>query len=140
MKKYIFICLTLCTSSYALDKAIKERLKSFRDPFKRNISVLKSKKEKASKKTYFTNKTDPAQVNVQNIKVTGVFLGEKRRAIASEMGDKNGEPFVISEGMLLGPEKIRVGAILPGGIVLVEKVKNIYDEDEYLETIIPVSD
>lgn len=140
MIKYLFLSIFITTSSFALDKAIKERLKSFRDPFKRNISVLKSKKEKASQKTYFTNKADPAQINVQSIKVTGVFLGERRRAIAIEMGDARAEPFVLSEGMLLGPEKIRVGAILPGGIVLVEKVKNIYDEDEYLETIIPVSD
>jgi hypothetical protein len=32
-----------------------------------------------------------------------------------------------------------VKAILPGGIILVEKIRNVYDQDEYLETVLPVS-
>ena len=47
--------------------------------------------------------------------------------------------FILKEGMSLGKNKAELKAILPGGIVLVEKFKNVYDQDEYLETIIPVS-
>ena len=136
----ILISFLFSISIYALDADLKERLKNFRDPFKRNVSILKGKKVKASKKTFFTNREDPSNVNIDSLKVTGVFLGEKRKAIAQDSSKDENEPFVISEGMLLGADKIKVAAILPGGIVLVEKVKNIYDEYEYLETIIPVSE
>ena len=45
----------------------------------------------------------------------------------------------MREGMKLGLNNAEIKAILPGGIVLVEKIRNVYDEDEYLETILPVS-
>jgi hypothetical protein len=41
--------------------------------------------------------------------------------------------------MKLGANKATLRAILPGGLVLVEKNTNIYGEDEYLETVIPLS-
>ncbi len=131
--------LILSQSSFAISQAIKQRLKNFRDPFKRNIKILKKSKVKASKRTYFTNKKDQSNILIENLKITGVYLGENRRAIGQSLTDKS-EPFVIKEGMLLGPDKVRVEAILPGGIVLVEKVTNVYDEVEYLETIIPISE
>ena len=49
------------------------------------------------------------------------------------------EVFYIKEGMKLGSSGAEVKAILPGGIVLVEKIRNVYDQDEYLETVIPIS-
>ena len=52
-------------------------------------------------------------------------------------GDSN--VYYIKEGMKLGENGAEVKAILPGGIVLVEKIRNVYDQDEYLETVIPVS-
>jgi hypothetical protein len=42
--------------------------------------------------------------------------------------------------MKLGPNNADIKAILPGGIILVEKVTNIYGEDEFLETVIPISE
>ena len=47
---------------------------------------------------------------------------------------------MLREGMKLGPERAELKAILPGGIVVVEKIKNIYNQEEYLETVIPVTD
>ena len=47
--------------------------------------------------------------------------------------------YYIKEGMRIGTNSAEVKAILPGGIVLVEKIRNVYDLDEYLETVIPVS-
>ena len=41
--------------------------------------------------------------------------------------------------MKIGRDKIEVKAILPGGMILVEKITNIYGDDEYIETVIPIS-
>ena len=41
--------------------------------------------------------------------------------------------------MKISHGEAEVKAILPGGVVIVEKIKNIYDQDEYLETILPIS-
>lgn len=121
---------------------IKSRLANFRDPFKRNIKRNTSKSsERRELKTNFSNRIAVETIPVEDIRITGIFLGEERRAVGVEISKKDkGIPFVIKEGMKIGPDGIEVKAILPGGIVLVEKVINVYDEEEYLETIIPVSD
>ncbi len=134
----VILAFTYASSALAISADIKKRLKNFRDPFKRNIKLLKKEKVKSAARTYFTNKIDQTNIEIEELKITGIYLGENRRAIG--MAEKGGDPFVIKEGMLLGPDKIQVQAILPGGIVLVEKVTNVYDEVEYLETIIPISD
>ena len=41
--------------------------------------------------------------------------------------------------MRLGRDNAEIKAILPGGIVVVEKIRNVYNQEEYLETIIPIS-
>jgi type IV pilus assembly protein PilP len=41
--------------------------------------------------------------------------------------------------MKLGENQAELKAILPGGIVVVEKLKDVYDKDEFIETLIPVS-
>jgi type IV pilus assembly protein PilP len=46
---------------------------------------------------------------------------------------------IMKEGMKIGPDNAELKAILPGGIVLVEKIVNVYGEDEFLETVIPIS-
>jgi type IV pilus assembly protein PilP len=40
--------------------------------------------------------------------------------------------------MVLGNNNAEIRAILPGGVVLVEKLINVYDQEEYLETILPL--
>jgi type IV pilus assembly protein PilP len=40
--------------------------------------------------------------------------------------------------MKLGENNAELRAILPGGLILVEKNINIYGEEEYLETVIPI--
>ena len=37
-------------------------------------------------------------------------------------------------GVMIGKERIH-----PGGIIMVEKLVNVYGEEEYLETVIPIS-
>ena len=46
---------------------------------------------------------------------------------------------IIKEGSKLGPDNAEVKAILPGGIILVEKIVNVYGQEEYLETVVPIS-
>ena len=86
----------------------------------------------------FTNIPSLDRVDLSKIEIKGVFVGKNRRALAKIDGQKH--TFLINEGMKLGNEEAVVKAILPGGIVIVEKITNVYGQEEYLETIIPISD
>ncbi|EQC43514.1 hypothetical protein [Bacteriovorax sp. Seq25_V] len=137
------LILILSLNTLAISPVIKSRLQNYRDPFKRNVYRSTNKDQKRKElKTYFSNRINPQNIPIENIKITGVFLGQERRALGvdSTADAQSQEPFIIKEGMKLGPDAIEVKAILPGGIVLVEKILNVYDEEEYLETIIPVSE
>jgi type IV pilus assembly protein PilP len=67
--------------------------------------------------------------------------GKERRAMAklASNGVVGSDVFYLKEGMKIGPNSAEVKAILPGGVVLVEKIRNVYDQDEYLETVLPLS-
>ncbi len=115
-----------------------------RDPFKRKVN--KKKSSQIQTRTYETgiynnyeNKIEDKPI--ENIRIVGVIIGKERRAMAKLAQGKilGTEVFLIKEGMILGPNGAEVKAILPGGIVLIEKIRNVYDQDEYLETVIPVS-
>lgn len=114
-----------------------------RDPFKRRINKKKGTSPgKAAETGIYTNQADRIEDKpVESIRIVGVMIGKERRAMAKiAFGKKLGaEVFFIKEGMKIGPNGAEVKAILPGGIVLVEKIRNVYDQDEYLETVIPVS-
>lgn len=118
-----------------------------RDPFKRKAQKLKSSSKKDFKqdRTTFSNLPTLDGVPLEQIRIIGVILGDDRRAIAKSIssdrnaGPESKETYVIKEGMILGHNKAEVKAILPGGIVLVEKIRNVYDQDEYIETILPVT-
>ncbi|MBH47632.1 MAG: hypothetical protein CME71_05635 [Halobacteriovorax sp.] len=119
-----------------------------RDPFKRKAVKLKSTSTKDYKldKTIFSNLPTLDGVPLDQIKITGVILGDERRAIAKIASEQEGagaagdiQTYIIKEGMKLGFNQAEVKAILPGGIVLVEKIKNVYDQEEYIETIMPVT-
>ena len=49
------------------------------------------------------------------------------------------EVYTLREGEQLGIGGPEIKAILAGGIILVEQIVNIYDEPEYIETVIPIS-
>lgn len=151
----LFLFFIVSLSAYSAEKKLPEffqRTKTsiqnpfdMRDPFKRRTQKLKSTSVKDYKldKTVFSNLPTLDGVPLDKIKITGVILGDQRRAIAKvDSGEnKQAEPetFIIKEGMKLGFNKAEVKAILPGGIVLVEKIKNVYDQEEYIETIMPVT-
>ncbi len=116
-----------------------------RDPFKRKISKTKLEVEK-KKTSFFTgvldNEPSLDEFQIEQIRVVGVLLGKDRRAIAKVVvgEDKlSQETYILREGMTIGVDRAEVRAILPGGIVLVEKIRNVYDKDEYLETVLPIS-
>lgn len=110
-----------------------------RDPFNRKISPKKKLgKNKDRAKGIFDNTTDSIEgKSTDSIKIVGVMIGKERRAMAKTIsGDQT---FIIKEGMKIGPKGAEVKAILPGGVVLVEKVLNVYDQEEYLETVLPLA-
>ncbi|MBY0413655.1 MAG: pilus assembly protein PilP [Bdellovibrionales bacterium] len=114
-----------------------------RDPFKRksnkkkseNVIKIKTNTEGIYNNSQMTIENRP----IENLKIIGIVIGAQRRAMAKFSGDTSGEIYHIKEGMKLGPNGAEVKAILPGGIILVEKIRNVYDQEEYLETVIPVS-
>lgn len=154
MIRYLLISLIFCLqpafsqeggASYNLFKSktyVKNPL-DLRDPFKRKINKKKPqiKKENADGADgYYTNIISSIENKpLESIRVVGVMIGAERRAMAKIQGDKD-NTYYLKEGMKVGPNGAEVKAILPGGVVLVEKIRNVYDQDEYLETVIPVSD
>ncbi|MAW07465.1 MAG: hypothetical protein CME61_04195 [Halobacteriovoraceae bacterium] len=139
--RYILLALILALPAISLG-AKKIKIKNaldMRDPFKRPVTKLGSKKQSISKyyrNGVYTNQNTIDGVPLDKIKVVGVMLGKNRRALAKVEGLK--ENFIVQEGQVLGLNGAEVKGILPGGIVLVEKIKNVYDEFEYLETLIPI--
>jgi type IV pilus assembly protein PilP len=119
---------------------IKEPFK-LRDPFRpKEVRGTKEKQITQSggvRNGIFTNLDTIDNVPLAQIKITGVIIGKDRRAIAKIADGKPG--IILREGMKIGEDQAEIKAILPGGIVLVEKIINVYGQDEYLETVIPIS-
>ena len=143
---FIFVLLIFSVKSHAKKevrdffKGISEIKNPFdlRDPFrtpfvKKKFSFLKKKKLSRKMSIEETLKQAP----VTTISVVGILVGKDRRAVLKIKGEEG--TFIAREGMIIGKDRAELKAILPGGIVLVEKIKNVYDDDEYIETIIPIS-
>jgi len=114
---------------------------SLRDPFKSPLQKGQKKqniKKGIIKNGIFTNLSSVEGVTLDQIKIVGILVGKERRAMARIGANPN--PVILKEGMILGEDGAELKAILPGGIVLVEKIVNVYGEEEYLETVIPISE
>lgn len=111
-----------------------------RDPFK--APPLKSDKKDMADGYYktgtnfYTNIPQPSVQSIDQIKLVGVLVGKERRAMIS-LGGNN--IITLKEGQKIGEEGAELKAILPGGIIVVEKMMNVYGQEEYLETVIPIS-
>jgi type IV pilus assembly protein PilP len=117
---------------------------TLRDPFKRKKTKTRSDTRKFSmlqQGNTFSNIPTIGTASLDEIRIVGVLLGKDRRATAKKIaGDGlSKESYILVEGMKLGENQAEIKAILPGGIVLVEKIRNVYDQDEFIETIIPVT-
>ena len=112
---------------------------SLRDPFQAPKLKKKAKRESTTpiRKGVFTNVPQLGQVSLDDIKITGVLIGPERRAFVKT--GKGNITYTLKEGMTLGTNNAEIKAILPGGVILVEKITNIYGDLEYLETVIPIS-
>ena len=120
-------------------KSDLEKPFELRDPFQQPLAGQQERDEGRSKGIIlgneFTNIAPIATTSLDQIKIVGTIVGDNRKAIA-QIGSNN---FILEEGMKLGTEGAELKAILPAGVVLVEKITNVYGQDEYLETIIPIS-
>jgi Tfp pilus assembly protein PilP len=106
-----------------------------RDPFK--TPLIKGKTKVSAKENYTRSvEDDLATMSLQEIKVVGVLIGKERRAVLQV---EKGPIVLVKEGMKIGPDQVELKAILPGGIILVEKIVNVYGQEEYLETVVPIS-
>jgi hypothetical protein len=140
----ILLIILVGANSFAKDTAVSNFFKDktkienpfdLRDPFK--APHVGGTKKVGSKSVENKNEDALALLKVQDIKVRGVLIGKERRAIIQALN--NSTLLFVKEGMKIGPDKIEVKAILPGGMVLVEKFVNVYGQEEYLETVIPIS-
>lgn len=130
-------------SDFFDDKSKIDNPFGLRDPFK-NLNKREMQKEGAANDDSLSLSEDgsysnvpqlPKEITLDKITVVGVLIGKNRRALV-KIGDKN---VTLKEGMKVGKDELELKAILPGGLVFVEKIKNIYGHEEYLETIIPLS-
>lgn len=124
------------------DKTKIEKPNELRDPFK----VTPSKSTKKEGRNYYSygkgvysniNEGNVAKLDTNDIRVVGVLIGKERRVMVSP--GKGKEIIILKEGMKVGQDGAELKAILPGGIILVEKFVNVYGQEEYLETVIPIS-
>ncbi len=128
-------------SNFFRDKTKIEKPFELRDPFKAPQTKVEKNSEKSgyfiSGKGQYSNIKENVVGSIDTIKVVGVLIGRERRAMV-----KNGESgpiIILKEGMKIGADGAELKAILPGGLILVEKIVNVYGQEEYLETVIPIS-
>ena len=127
-------------SNFFRNKTKIDKPFDLRDPFK----APQTKAEKAKPGAFFSeskgqysNIVEEKVKSMDAIKLVGVLIGKERRALVSSQGGKS--IIILKEGMKIGDDGAELKAILPGGIILVEKIVNVYGQEEYLETVIPIS-
>lgn len=128
-------------SNFFREKTKIEKPFELRDPFKAPLSKSDKDKSKAgfyvSGKGQYTNVVQSTVTTLNELKIVGVLIGRERRAMVRNGGV--GPIIILKEGMKIGEDGAEIKAILPGGIILVEKIVNVYGQEEYLETVIPIS-
>lgn len=144
--KFLFL-FSFCFNLYGGDiKKDMESLTSIKKPFELRDPFLQQNSKKSEPKHAVESKVSAGiydnvpklgNVDASRITIKGVLIGKERRAMVSVEGSPG--IFVLKEGQTIGDNKAELRAILPGGIILVEKITNIYGDEEYLETVIPIS-
>lgn len=123
------------------DKTTIENPFELRDPFRPPIIRSERKQGRQDKAGLrdgtYTNISSIGDIDIDKMRIVGVMVGKERRALARIEGKP--DVFVLREGMRLGRDNAELKAIHPGGIIFVEKLVNVYGEEEYLETVIPIS-
>jgi Tfp pilus assembly protein PilP len=155
MKKLIIIVLAALSvgavaapaekklSEFFKDKTRLENPLELRDPFKappvKSESTGGRNYSREGQNNYSNIKLHPVtDLNIHELRVVGVLIGKERRALINP-NQTSKDVIVVKEGMKIGRDQAELKAILPGGIILVEKIINVYGQEEYLETVIPIS-
>jgi Tfp pilus assembly protein PilP len=157
-KTLFLLVLTLFSAGALSDPTnIFEGMTSIKDPFKKRDPFRAPKISPPSKNKVegrisdgnYSNIPVLGEVGIDNIRVVGVIIGKERRAFVRVSGasgegqpaaaSSTGVTYTVKEGQSIGQNDAELKAILPGGIILVEKTTNIYGQEEYLETVIPIS-
>jgi type IV pilus assembly protein PilP len=114
-----------------------------RDPFKAPLptgSAADTREQKSlTRDGIYTNIDQIEIVDISQLRIVGVMSGRERRALARLKGGAKNDIIVLREGMRIGADNAELKAIHPGGVILVEKLVNVYGEEEFLETVIPIS-
>ena len=149
----IFVSANLHAQAGRTYRFFKKERTTIKQPFKlRDPFTKKSRKRISTKQTKkkfgssFSNRPTLRIIDLDRLKIVGIFLGKERKALAKVMtgASRDGivklakEVFVLKEGMKLGKNRAEIKAILPGGVVFVERIKNVYEQEELLETILPL--
>jgi Tfp pilus assembly protein PilP len=151
MSSLILVLLLVCGEAQAQvsakmrdlfkDKTRIENPFDLRDPFKPPLQKSVDKESRGTSSSLrngvYTNINPAGEIDLQKLQIVGVMIGKERRAMARQEG--KGSVIVLREGMRIGKDNAELKAIHPGGIILVEKLVNVYGEEEYLETVIPIS-
>ncbi len=119
------------------NKTSIEKPFELRDPFQPpRFKSEASKKNKQSTDGILDNVPKPDfKFDLKSVEIVGLLVGKERRVIV-KVGTAT---HVMREGEKFGLDGPEIKAILPGGVILVEKITNIYGEDEFIETVIPIS-
>ena len=156
--KYLLLGLFLTSSGAATiaevsaqedffkDKTNLENPLEIRDPFRAPFVDRKSTGQSRNRNYQVTGQgqysnigvTPASEININDMRVVGVLIGKERRALVNASADSK-KVIILKEGMKIGNEGGELKAILPGGIIIVEKIVNVYGQEEYLETVIPIS-
>ena len=153
MSKFIFVITTLILSFPSLaqpnrrardifkDKTSIENPFELRDPFRAPLTKRVNDRDdqvvKKSTDGIYTNIAPMGELDLSKLTIVGVIIGKERYALAKIDGRK--DTLKLVEGARIGKDRAELKAIHPGGIILVEKLVNVYGEEEYLETVIPIS-
>jgi type IV pilus assembly protein PilP len=123
------------------DKTSIENPFDLRDPFKaplsKRVNDRDDKDDRKSTDGIYTNIAPMGELEINKLTIVGVIIGKERYALAKIEGRKDTVKLV--EGARIGKDRAELKAIHPGGVILVEKLVNVYGEEEYLETVIPIS-
>lgn len=108
-----------------------------RDPFQKPSLKSKSKqrRDQGIKGVWNEEEKFNGNFDIDKIQITGLLIGKQRRVLIKI----NGKDYKFKEDESIGRGGPKIKAILPGGIILVEQVNNIYGEPEYIETVVPIS-
>lgn len=140
MSLFLFVTIASANKIQIFDgKTEIEKPFELRDPFVAPRIKRSKNTGLASQKssTVFDDTPSIENAKISDISITGVIIGKNRRAFAKIKGIDR--IISLKEGMVIGENDAELKAILAGGIILVEKTVNIYGEEEYLETVLPIS-